>query len=116
RAGFNGLLLPENCPGGGVVSLTRDSVSGIGHLGGTILGTTNRGNPIAFPVRQADGSFVETDRSDELVARFREAGLDALITVGGDGSLQIGYQLSTKGLRVIGVPKTIDNDLDRTLM
>ncbi len=114
RDGYNGLLMPEDFPGGGVIPLTRESVAGITHLGGTILGTTNRGNPLHFPVEQPDGSFVEIDRSDELVERFDQAGLDALVTVGGDGSLSIGYALACKGLRVIGVPKTIDNDLDRT--
>jgi 6-phosphofructokinase 1 len=116
RDGYNGLLSPDDYPQGGLIPLTRESVAGITHLGGTILGTTNRGNPIAFPVRQPDGSFVEVDRSDELVQKFTDAGLDALITVGGDGSLSIGYALACKGLRVIGVPKTIDNDLDRTFV
>jgi 6-phosphofructokinase 1 len=116
RDGYNGLLCPAEFPDGGLVPLTRRSVAGITHLGGTIIGTTNRGNPIRFPVRQPDGSFCETDRCDELVERFRAAGLDALITIGGDGSLAIGYHLASKGLRVIGVPKTIDNDLDKTYM
>ncbi len=116
REGYNGLLTPELYPDGGVVRLTRELVAGITHLGGTMLGTTNRGNPLKFPVEQPDGSFVEVDRGDELVEKFNAAGLDALITVGGDGSLSIGYALSQKGLRVIGVPKTIDNDLDRTFM
>jgi 6-phosphofructokinase 1 len=116
RDGYNGLLMPENFPSGGVVPLTRESVAGITHLGGTILGTTNRGNPMKFPVEQPDGSYTEIDRTDELVERFDQAGLDALITVGGDGSLSIGYALACKGMRVIGVPKTIDNDLDRTFM
>ena len=69
-----------------------------------------------FPVQQPDGSYVEVDRSEELVGLFDKAGLDALVTIGGDGSLSIGYHLATKGLRVIGVPKTIDNDLDRTVL
>jgi ATP-dependent phosphofructokinase / diphosphate-dependent phosphofructokinase len=116
RDGYNGLLMPEDYPDGGLIPLTRKSVAGITHLGGTIIGTTNRGNPIKFPVRQDDGTFVEMDRSDELVQRFNDAGLDALITIGGDGSLAIGYHLASKGLRVIGVPKTIDNDLDRTFV
>ncbi len=116
REGFNGLLTPELYPDGGVFLLTRESVAGIAHLGGTILGTTNRGNPIRFPVEQSDGSILEVDRSDELIEKFTAAGLDALITVGGDGSLSIGYALACKGLRVVGVPKTIDNDLDRTFM
>jgi 6-phosphofructokinase 1 len=116
RDGYNGLLEPDHFPDGGVIPLTRKSVSGITHLGGTILGTTNRGNPTRFPVKQADGSWCEVDRCDELVDRFHDAKLDALITIGGDGSLAIGYHLATKGLRVIGVPKTIDNDLDKTYM
>jgi 6-phosphofructokinase 1 len=116
RDGYNGLLNPEDFPSGGIIPLTGHSVAGVTHLGGTLLGTTNRGNPLQFPVPQPDGSIREVDRSDELVRRFREAGLDALVTVGGDGSLSIGYALSLKGLRVVGVPKTIDNDLDRTFM
>ena len=88
---------------------------GIGHLGGTILGSTNRGNPTAFPVQQdrtAPGLTV--DRTEELVGLFREAGIDALITIGGDGSLTIARRLYEAGLRLIGVPKTIDNDLEKT--
>ena len=116
RDGYNGLLDPGAFPDGGLVPLTRRSVAGIMHLGGTILGTTNRGNPTQFPVQQPDGSWVEIDRTDELVQRFQDAGIDALITIGGDGSLSIGNHLASRGLRVIGVPKTIDNDLDRTFM
>ncbi len=116
RDGYNGLLIPADYPAGGVVPLTRESVAGITHLGGTILGTTNRGNPMKFPVEQPDGSHIEVDRTDELVEAFEKLGLDALVTVGGDGSLSIGYALARKGLRVIGVPKTIDNDLDKTYM
>jgi len=116
RDGFNGLLLPEQFPRGGLVPLGRESVAGITHLGGTILGTTNRGNPMCFPVARPDGSVVEENRLDELVAKFKAARLDALITVGGDGSLSIANELARRGLRVVGVPKTIDNDLDKTLM
>jgi 6-phosphofructokinase 1 len=114
RDGFNGLMFPELYPTGGVMELTREGVRGIGHLGGTILGSTNRGNPTAFPVQQEDGTWTTVDRTDELVGLFHDAGVDALITIGGDGSLSIGRQLSDAGLRVIGVPKTIDNDLDKT--
>ena len=116
RDGYNGLLDPGSFPDGGLVHLTRQRVSGIMHQGGTTLGTTNRGNPMNFPVQQPDGTWVETDRCAEVVEKFEAAGLDALITVGGDGSLAIGYHLANLGLRVIGVPKTIDNDLDRTFM
>lgn len=114
RDGYNGLLLPERYPQGGLLALTHESVRGIAHLGGTILGTTNKGNPFAFPQQQADGSWREVDRSDELLQRFAGAGIDALVTVGGDGSLGIAHALAGKGLRVVGVPKTIDNDLDKT--
>ena len=114
RDGFNGLLHSEEYPDGGLMELDRQSVRGIQHTGGTILGSTNRGNPTRYPVLQPDGSYVEVDRSEELIQRFRDAGVDALITVGGDGSLTIGNHLHRAGLRVIGVPKTIDNDLDKT--
>jgi ATP-dependent phosphofructokinase / diphosphate-dependent phosphofructokinase len=111
RRGYEGLLTddPE-----GVVRLTRASVRGVTHLGGTILGTTNRGNPLSYPVRQPDGTVATVDRSDELLHAFAERGIDALIAVGGDGSLRIARDLAARGLQVIGVPKTIDNDLAAT--
>ena len=115
RDGFNGLLAPEQCLGEPVPRLTAGQVHGIGHLGGTILGSTNRANPLHYPVRRADGSLGEEDRSGELVALCRRRGFDALVVVGGDGSMEIADCLQRKGLRVVGVPKTIDNDLDRTL-
>jgi phosphofructokinase-like protein len=116
RDGYNGLLLPEEYDGDGIVKLDRKAVRGITPLGGTILGTTNRGNPLKFPVTDADGTVREVDRSRELVERFREAGIDALVSIGGDGSLAIAAVLAKLGLRVIGVPKTIDNDLDGTVV
>lgn len=116
RDGYNGLLLPEQYLGGGLVRLTRDEVRGITHLGGTILGTTNRGNPLRYPVRGAGDQIEEVDRSDELVRTFRLHELDALISIGGDGSMEIANALAKKGLWVVGVPKTIDNDLDGTVV
>lgn len=117
RDGFNGLLFPEQYPdGSGVITLGSHNVRQIGHLGGTMLGSTNRGNPCHFPVVQSDGTVEYVDRTDELVGLFRSAGIDALVTIGGDGSLTIAKRLHEAGLRVIGVPKTIDNDLDHTLM
>jgi len=115
RDGFDGLLHPENYPDGGVIKLTRPLVRNIAHLGGTILGTSHSGNPFKTRVPQPNGSFTETDRSDEVLRRFRERRLDALICVGGDGSLNSARDLHKKGLRVIGVPKTIDNDLECTM-
>jgi 6-phosphofructokinase 1 len=112
RRGYDGLL--DGDPADGVVRLTRAAVRGITHVGGTILGTTNRGNPLAFPVRQADGTVATVDRSDELLGALAASGIDALIAVGGDGSLRIARDLAERGLRVVGVPKTIDNDLAAT--
>ncbi|HEY0787091.1 MAG TPA: ATP-dependent 6-phosphofructokinase [Thermoanaerobaculia bacterium] len=116
RDGYNGLLLPEQYVQGGLIPLTRDTVHGITALGGTILGTTNRGNPMRFPVTAPDGTTTEIDRTDELIQRFSLQQIDALISVGGDGSLGISAVLAKKGLRVVGVPKTIDNDLDGTVI
>jgi phosphofructokinase-like protein len=110
RKGFAGLLGEDQC-----VTLTRESVRGIAHLGGTILRTTNRGNPFRYPIRQPDGSFVEVDRSAELLDNARNLGIDAIITIGGDGSLAIAQQLHACGMKIIGVPKTIDNDVGGTL-
>ena len=114
RDGFHGILSPEEYPNGGFIPLTRERVSGITHLGGTILGTSNRNNPLKYPVVHPDGTVEEVDRSDEIVRGFRLHHIDALISVGGDGSLAISSVLARKGLRVIAVPKTIDNDLDKT--
>jgi 6-phosphofructokinase 1 len=113
---YSGLLEPERYPDGGLMPLTREAVRGITHVGGTILGTTNRGNPLKYPTLGADGQLYEADRSDEVIAAFKQHRLDALIAIGGDGSLAIAHALDQKGLRVIGVPKTIDNDLDQTVV
>ncbi len=74
RDGYNGLLMPEQYPEGGLIRLTRDSVHGITHLGGTILGTTNRSNPLRFPILTPDGAVNEIDRSDELILDLSRAG------------------------------------------
>lgn len=116
KEGYNGLFLPEKFPDGGLINLTYDVVADITGLGGTILGTTNRGNPLRFPMKAANGSVVEVDRSDEIMAAFRRNNIDALIAIGGDGSLSMANVFAKKGLRVIGVPKTIDNDLDKTVI
>ncbi len=112
--GFNGILFPERYPEGGVYRLTREKVRGIGHLGGTILGTTNKGNPLHFPMKMPDGTMRDVDRTGEILEFFAKKELDALVSIGGDGSLTIANALHQKGLRVVGVPKTIDNDLDKT--
>jgi 6-phosphofructokinase 1 len=114
RDGFNGLLAPEHCMGEPVLRLTPDNVHGIAHLGGTILGSTNRGNPMRYPTRMPDGSMAEADRTGEVIELCRQRGIDALVIVGGDGSMGIAECLNRKGMRVVGVPKTIDNDLGHT--
>jgi ATP-dependent phosphofructokinase / diphosphate-dependent phosphofructokinase len=106
RRGFGGLLDED-----GLTPLDADSVRGITHLGGTILGTTNRGNPFEWPCPRDDGSVGVVDRSDEVLAGLERRGIDALIVIGGDGTLRIAQGLARKGLPVVGVPKTIDNDL-----
>jgi ATP-dependent phosphofructokinase / diphosphate-dependent phosphofructokinase len=115
RDGYNGLMMPEEYPEGGLVPLTRSTVRGITHLGGTILGTTNKGNPLKYPTKRKDGTMYEKDRSDELIRAFKRERIDALIAVGGDGSLSIANVIAQKGIKVVGVPKTIDNDLEKTV-
>jgi ATP-dependent phosphofructokinase / diphosphate-dependent phosphofructokinase len=110
KRGYAGLLGDDD-----VVSLTRESVRGIAHLGGTILRTTNRGNPFQWPRQRADGSYEEIDRSGELITNARQMGIDAIITIGGDGSLAIADKLFDKGLKMVAVPKTIDNDVAGTV-
>jgi 6-phosphofructokinase 1 len=97
-----------------VVHLDPDDVRGITSQGGTILGTTNRGNPFRSVATAADGTTREVDRSDELIAAFQASGFEALVAIGGDGSLQIAAGLAAKGLPVVCVPKTIDNDVAAT--
>ncbi|MEZ5726693.1 MAG: ATP-dependent 6-phosphofructokinase [Burkholderiaceae bacterium] len=113
RNGYDGLLDPTQ-RARGLVKLDVDQVRPITKLGGTILGTTNAGNPFAYPCRQRNGEWVERDRGEELLGRIRRAGIDALVAIGGDGSLGIAKRLADMGLPVVGVPKTIDNDLEHT--
>ena len=107
--GFDGLVHSRTRP------LTGASVSGILHLGGTILGTTNAGDPFKYPVEE-NGRKVERDISDVVVANFKKMGLDALIVIGGDGSLGIAQKFYEKGIPLVGVPKTIDNDIGGTVI
>ena len=106
--GFDGLIWPEKS-----FELTLDRVSGILPRGGTILGTTNRGNPFQYKTEE-NGEEVVRDISDQVIASSRKLGIDAIVTIGGDGSQKIGYELFQKGMKTVGVPKTIDNDLSAT--
>ncbi|SYZ73456.1 6-phosphofructokinase 2 [Candidatus Zixiibacteriota bacterium] len=90
--------------------LASNDVSGILTLGGTILGTSNRADPFHFPVLQND-EYIYLDRSTQALQNFERLGLDALIAIGGDGTMAASNGMAQKGLNVVGVPKTIDNDL-----
>jgi ATP-dependent phosphofructokinase / diphosphate-dependent phosphofructokinase len=100
---FDGLIEPDRSR-----VITPRDVTGILRLGGTILGTTNRGNPFAYPISTSEGTH---DYSDRVVDMFHKMGLDALIVIGGDGTLAIAHRFCNRGIPVVGVPKTIDNDI-----
>jgi len=104
KDGYEGLILNN------YVNMDKNSVSGILALGGTILGTSNQANPFNFPILQKE-KYVYLDRSTELVNNYERLGLDALIAIGGDGTMAASAGLCKLGINVIGVPKTIDNDL-----
>jgi len=93
------------------IKLDARSVRGITLQGGTILGTANRGNPFDMPCKEEDGSWGTKDVSDHLVQQFKEYNIDALVAIGGDGSMRIAHKLIQKGINIVGIPKTIDNDI-----
>jgi len=107
---FNGVLLEPM----ELIELTDQKIAGIHVKGGTILGTTNKGGPFAWPIRDKEGNWTTVDRSDELIKKLEMNRFDAVISIGGDGSMTIAQKLFEKGCNIIGVPKTIDKDLDVT--
>ncbi|MBF0169642.1 MAG: 6-phosphofructokinase [Nitrospinae bacterium] len=107
RDGFSGLIKDKTVP------LDLPSVSGILPRGGTILGSSNRDNPFRYAERR-NGQATQSDVSDTVVETYRKHELDCLIVIGGDGTLEIAHKFTAKGLNVIGIPKTIDNDLSAT--
>ena len=107
---FNGIM--ENPPN--VVKLNNKKVGGIHVKGGTIIKTTNRGNPLKFQFEKEDGTIEYQDITEEMIRRIKDMGFSAVINIGGDGSQKISHALFEKGLPIIGVPKTIDNDLSST--
>lgn len=107
---FNGILQEPT----DIVVLDEKKVAGIHYLGGTIIQTTNKGGPFAWPIKNKDGSWSAVDRSDEMLRKMQYLGIDAVINIGGDGSQRISQKLFEKGCNIIGVPKTIDNDLSAT--
>ncbi len=108
QGGFEGLI--SNQTQKLTVSGTKDILT----LGGTILGTTNKGNPFEYRELGADGTISTNDYSDKAVKTFNNLDMDCLFVVGGEGTLEIGYKFQQKGIPVIGIPKTIDNDLEKT--
>jgi len=107
---FNGVLSdPQE-----IIPLDSRNASGIHVKGGTILKTTNKGNPFNFMIKGDNGAIEFVDRSDELIEKIADLGVEAVINIGGDGSQRISQKLYEKGLNIIGVPKTIDNDLSAT--
>ncbi len=107
---FNGLM--ETPPR--LIKLDEENTAGIHVLGGTIIGTTNKGNPLSFPETQMDGSIKHVNRIPQLVAKLKSEGFDAVINIGGDGSQAISQAMYEEGMPIVGVPKTIDNDLYST--
>lgn len=97
-----------------IVILDEKAVSGIHFRGGTIIGTTNKGGPFSWPIKNSDGTWGSVDRSEEMIRKLQYMNVDAVISIGGDGSQRISQALYEKGLKIIGVPKTIDNDLPFT--
>ncbi len=97
-----------------IVRLSKSKIGGIHVKGGTILKTTNKGNPLDFPIQKEDGTWTTKDISVDLVQKIKDLGFDAVVNIGGDGSQKISQALYEKGLNIIGVPKTIDNDLSAT--
>src|SRR4249919_1827736 len=110
KDGYEGLLVP-----GDFMILDRKNTSGIMHLGGTILGTTNRGHFVA-KIAAGERAMIPKKIIDDAKETFNKLGLSALIAIGGDGSLSTALQLYEAGIPVVGVPKTIDNDLEATAM
>jgi 6-phosphofructokinase 1 len=107
---FNGILWEPT----EIKILDEEAVAGIHFQGGTIIETTNKGGPFAWPIKNKDGSWTTADRSEEMIRKLMYMGVDAVINIGGDGSQRISQALYEKGLNIIGVPKTIDNDLSAT--
>lgn len=109
RDGYGGFLDMDD-----MIRLTPKDVAEIYSAGGTILGSTNKGNPFSRPVENLAGEIQIIDISDKIMRNFTRMGFDCHIAIGGDGSLDIANRFAEKGMPVIGVPKTIDNDLEET--
>ncbi len=107
--GYDGLIENKN-----IKQMTLNDIRGILPKGGTILGTSNRGNPFEYPVKTETGEIVVKDMSDRIIQSLLENQIDGLVVIGGDGTLSIANLLYQKGVNIVGVPKTIDNDISNT--
>lgn len=110
RDGFAGLISDP----ARIVKLTPASVRGILPKGGSVLGCSSQANPFAYPVTTPDGGMQAADVSEEVKARLLEHEIDTLVLIGGNGTLDTGMRLSKMGISVVGIPKSIDNDLGAT--
>ena len=97
-----------------IIELNNRNTQGIHVLGGTIIKTSNKANPLSYPHYDDQGNLSYVDISDRLISKIKDLGFDAVINIGGDGSQTISKALHKKGLNIVGVPKTIDNDLSST--
>lgn len=116
RDGFDGLLFPERYPEGGLIELTLRSTENLAGTNGCILGTSPQTDPFNVRTVTADGMVEEVDRSDELLAKLKEARVDAVISVTGSRALGILLKLSRKGLRTVCIPKSLENDVAATML
>lgn len=108
---YNGILWEPT----EVKLLDEKTVAGIHYQGGTIIETTNKGGPFAWPIlNKKTGKWEYIDRSDEMIRKLQFMGVDAVVSIGGDGSQKLSQKLFEQGLDIVGVPKTIDNDLSAT--
>ena len=110
RDGYDGFIF-NHCE-----EITSEMARGILEKGGTILGTSNKGNPLQYPVEHENGTIEFVDYSDKIIETYNMQDLDGIITIGGEGTLNIADKLSKKGINYVGVPKTIDNDIYDTDM
>jgi ATP-dependent phosphofructokinase / diphosphate-dependent phosphofructokinase len=108
RNGFEGLYEEE------YLDLNEASVSQLLARGGTVLGSSNRANPFAYPLKLPDGRVEIHDVSARCLGNLGRLGLEGLIVVGGDGTMSFSQKFLARGARIVGVPKTIDNDLEAT--
>ncbi len=116
RDGYEGLLFPDRYPDGGLVKLTPQVVEGLAGTTGCIVGTAGQSDPFRVRTLNAEDQVEEVDRSDELLAAVKKAGIDAVVSVVGSRALSILWKLSRKGLRTVSVPKSAENDVAATAL